>query len=109
MSAGAGTVAPQAGLPVTLNLERMWSSNFKLSAGLVHGFTIADLMDDVAMGSIESDQLISHKMGMSQMQDAYHVFSNASKTGSLKVLISNDFEARRGAGDFAAPAISARL
>merc|ERR1712203_175105 len=48
------------GKPVTLNLERMWYRNFKMTAGMVHGYTINKLMDKITSGDLKAERLISH-------------------------------------------------
>eukprot|EP00940_MAST-03C_sp_MAST-3C-sp2_P003571 g3571.t1 len=78
------------GKPATINLERMWYRNFKMSAGMVHCFTIDALMDQIRTGALQADKLISHKYAMSELSKAYDTFANAGTTGSLKVLIEND-------------------
>ena len=78
------------GKPVTLNLERMWYRNFKMSAGMVHCFTIEELMKRIKNKKLHAKKLISHKFKMSELEKAYHTFANAHLTGSLKVIIEND-------------------
>ncbi len=80
------------GKPVTLHLERMWKRNFTLTAGLVHTHTIPSLMERVKAKDIRPELLISHRFSMSQMMEAYDVFSNAATHKALKVLIENDYK-----------------
>lgn len=77
------------GRPVTLNLERMWYRNFKMSAGMVHGYSIPDLMNRVESGSLRADLLISHHWKLSQIEEAYALF-DSRKDGALKMLLCND-------------------
>merc|ERR1712187_932565 len=77
------------GKPVTLNLERMWYRNFKMTAGMVHGYSIPNLMRKLEEGSLKADKLISHYFKLSQMEEAYALF-NSRKDGALKMLITND-------------------
>ena len=78
------------GQPATINLERMWYRNFKMSAGMVHCHTIDALMDKVQSRQLDADKLITHQFKLSEIDKAYDTFVNASKTGALKVLITND-------------------
>jgi len=77
------------GKPVTLNLERMWYRNFKMTAGMVHGYSIPDLMSRVESGSLQAGLLISHHWKLSQIEEAYALFSSR-KDKALKMLLCND-------------------
>lgn len=77
------------GKPVTLNLERMWYRNFKLTAGMVHGFSIENLMKKIEEGKLHAEKLISHRWKMSEMEKAYALFESR-KDGALKMLLEND-------------------
>lgn len=83
------------GKPVTLNLERMWYRNFKLTAGMVHGYTIKKLMKRLEDAGESSDltvavnKLISHTWKLSQIEEAYELFGSR-RDGALKMLLTND-------------------
>lgn len=77
------------GKPVTLNLERMWYRNFKLTAGMVHGYTINALMDKVNSGDLKAELLISHHWKLCDIETAYELF-DSRKNGALKMLLTND-------------------
>lgn len=77
------------GKPVTLNLERMWYRNFKMTAGMVHGYTIQKLMDKIAAGDLKAERLISHHWKLSDIEPAYEKF-DSRKDGALKMLLTND-------------------
>jgi len=77
------------GRQVTLNLERMWYRNFKMTAGMVHGYSIPDLMRRVEAGSLRADLLISHCWKLSEVEEAYALF-DSRKDGALKMLLEND-------------------
>merc|ERR1712039_778063 len=77
------------GKPVTLNLERMWYRNFKMTAGMVHGYSIPELMRRVEDGTLKADLLISHHWKLSQIEEAYALF-DSRKDGALKMLLCND-------------------
>jgi len=76
------------GRPVTFNLERMWYRNFKLTAGMMHGFSIQDLMDKIEDGSLRADKLITHYFQLCQIAEAYTLF-NSRQDGALKMLLTN--------------------
>lgn len=77
------------GRPVTLNLERMWYRNFTMTAGMVHGYSIPDLMRRVEQGSLKADKLISHRWKLSEIEKAYELFESR-RDGALKMLLVND-------------------
>ena len=47
------------GAPATFNLERLWYRNFTLSAGMVHGFSIPDLMRQIMERWDEDQTMVS--------------------------------------------------
>jgi len=77
------------GKPVTLNLERMWYRNFKMTAGMVHGYTINTLMEKINSGDLKAELLISHHWKLSEIEKAYELFESR-KHGALKMLLTND-------------------
>ena len=78
------------GKAVTLHLEEMWKRNFTMTAGLVHTHTIPMLLATVQSKKLDPRQLISHHLGLSEMDHAYEVFTHAAHHQALKVLITND-------------------
>jgi alcohol dehydrogenase len=78
------------GKPATINLERMWYRNFRMSAGMVHCHTIQMLMDKIESGELSADKLISHHMQLGDMMGAYDAFRNGTQELCLKVLITNN-------------------
>lgn len=78
------------GTSVELNLETLWSHNITLTTGLVDTYTIPMLMKTVRAGTLEPDQLITHRFKLSKIMQAYDVFSNASDEKALKVILEND-------------------
>jgi len=77
------------GKPVTLNLERMWYRNFKLTAGMVHGYSIECLMKKIEEGKLHAEKLISHHWKLSEIEKAYALF-DSRRDGALKMLLEND-------------------
>lgn len=79
------------GKPATINLQEMWRRNFTMTAGLVHTHTIPMLMEQIRIGNLKPELLQSHSFGLSEVKEAYEVFTNAAEHKSLKVMISNDY------------------
>jgi len=77
------------GKPVTLNLERMWYRNFKMTAGMMHGYSIPALMKKIETGDLKAERLVSHYWKLNQIEDAYKLFESR-KDGALKMLLTND-------------------
>lgn len=78
------------GKSVTLHLEHMWKRNFTMTAGLVHTTTIPMLMSTVQSGRLQPRKLISHYLGLSEINHAYDVFTSAANHQALKVIMTND-------------------
>jgi len=81
------------GAPATLNLEKMWYRNFRMTAGMVHTYSIPPLMDAVHKGELAADKLVTHHRNLSQMMENYEIFANPGPHECLKILIKNDVSA----------------
>ncbi len=77
------------GHSVELHIERLWSHNITLTTRLVDTSTVPVLLKMVLSGKIEPKVLISHHFELSNIQEAYETFSNAAKTGALKVILKS--------------------
>ncbi len=75
------------GHSVELHIERLWSQNITLTTRLVDTSTVPVLLKMVLSGKIEPRALISHHFKLADIQEAYETFSNAAKTGALKVIL----------------------
>ncbi|TDW24400.1 zinc-dependent alcohol dehydrogenase family protein [Kribbella kalugense] len=75
------------GAAVTLHLEDLWIKNVTITTGLVDTWTTPRLLAMVAAGRLELSELITHRFGLHEMQDAYDVFSRPAVTGALKVAL----------------------
>ena len=71
------------GEPATLNLETMWYRNFTMTAGMVHCYTMDDLMQKISEGELDASKLISHHFKLSDIALAYQTFAHASDTQCL--------------------------
>ncbi|WP_454884180.1 zinc-dependent alcohol dehydrogenase family protein [Sphingomonas oryzagri] len=75
-----GTEAP-------LHLERLWSHNITITTRLVDTVTTPMLLRTVAADRVRPEELITHRFGLAEIDQAYDTFSQATKTQALKVLI----------------------
>ncbi|MXM64669.1 alcohol dehydrogenase catalytic domain-containing protein [Streptomyces sp. HUCO-GS316] len=78
------------GKPATLHLEALWRKNVTISTGQVDTSSTSWLLDLVTSGRLHISRLVSHTFGLSQMVDAYEVFSHGTSTGALKVVMHRD-------------------
>jgi alcohol dehydrogenase len=78
------------GEPVTLHLEDLWIKNLTLTTGLVDTRSTPTLIKLVASRQIDTSSLVTHRFALSDIEQAYGVFSDAASSGALKVLLSND-------------------
>lgn len=87
-----GTVANVGvhGAPATLHLEELWIKNVTITTGLVDTSTTPRLLSMLAAGRLALPDLITHRFGLDEMQDAYDVFSQAAETGALKVALFSE-------------------
>lgn len=75
------------GKKVNLFLEKLWSHNIKITTRLVDTISTPLLLKFVTTGKLDVQQFISHRFHLTQVDEAYNVFSNAIKNKALKVLI----------------------
>ncbi len=77
------------GEPATLHLEELWIKDVTITTGLVDTFSTPTLLRLIQGGSIDPSPLVTHHFGIDEFDQAYDVFSRASDTGALKVVITN--------------------
>ena len=77
------------GKSVDLQLQKLWIQNITLTTGLVNTNTTAILLKTVQSRKLQLQQLITHRLSLDQIMEAYAVFGNAAKEKALKVIISN--------------------
>ncbi|GAA4833567.1 zinc-dependent alcohol dehydrogenase family protein [Kitasatospora terrestris] len=75
------------GRPATLHLEDLWIKNVTITTGLVDTSTTPLLLEMLAAGRLDTDDLVTHRFGLDEMQDAYDVFADAGSNGALKVAL----------------------
>jgi alcohol dehydrogenase len=75
------------GEPAMLHLEELWIKNVTITTGLVDTFSTPTLLRLIEGGLINPSRLVTHHFGMGEFEKAYDVFSRASDTGALKVVL----------------------
>jgi alcohol dehydrogenase len=75
------------GEPAMLHLEELWIKNVTITTGLVDTFSTPTLLRLIEGGLINPSPLVTHHFGMGDFEKAYEVFSRASDTGALKVVL----------------------
>jgi alcohol dehydrogenase len=76
------------GKPVTLHLERLWARNVTITTGLVDTYSTPTLLRLLTSHQIDAQRFVTHRFGFDEFVRAYDVFSRASETGALKVVLS---------------------
>ncbi|MFE2016362.1 alcohol dehydrogenase catalytic domain-containing protein [Streptomyces sp. NPDC059491] len=75
------------GAPATLHLEDLWIKDVTLTTGLVDTFSTPMLLRMMAAGRLPTSELVTHRFGLAQMEEAYDVFGRAAETGAVKVAL----------------------
>ena len=85
-----GTVANVGvhGTPATLHLEDLWIKDVTIKTGLVDTSSTPTLLKLLASRQVNAKQFVTHHFAMDDFMTAYDVFSRASQTGALKVVIT---------------------
>ncbi len=76
------------GEPATLHLETLWTRDVTITTGLVDTYSTPTLSRLIATHQLDAAPFATHHFRLDQMMEAYDVFSNASETGALKVVIT---------------------
>ncbi len=77
------------GEPATLHLETLWTRDVTITTGLVDTYSTPTLSRLIATHQLDAARFATHHFRLDQMMEAYDVFSNASETGALKVVITH--------------------
>jgi len=75
------------GAPATLHLETLWTRDVRITTGLVDAYSTPTLSRLIATHQINAARFATHHFPLDGVMEAYEVFSNASQTGALKVVI----------------------
>lgn len=76
------------GEPATLHLERLWIRDVTITTGLVDTFSTPTLLRLTTSHQLDASKFITHHFELDEFMDAYDVFSRASETGALKVVVT---------------------
>ena len=71
-----------------LHLEDIWSRNLSITTGLVDTYATPMLLRLMAGGQLDPLRFVTHEFGLDEFEAAYDVFSRASETGALKVVLN---------------------
>lgn len=90
--AAGGTIANVGvhGAKADLHLEHLWSRNITITTRLVDTVSTPQLLRMVEAKQLDPGELVTHHFAMTDMMDAYEVFSRAAETKALKVIIEAD-------------------
>ena len=75
------------GGPATLHLEDLWVRDITVTTGLVDTFSTPTLLRMVAAGRLDPDWMITHRLGLPEIQDGYDAFTDPNGSGALKVAL----------------------
>lgn len=81
------------GGPATLHLEELWIRDVTITTGLVDTSSTPVLLRMVATRQLDSDWMITHRLGLPEIQEGYDVFAAPDDSGALKVAL---FQNNRG-------------
>lgn len=76
------------GKSVDLKLQNLWIKNINISTGLVSAYSLPELLDEVAKGSIDPSPIITHHFKFDEFEHAYDVFKNAATTKAMKIVLT---------------------
>jgi alcohol dehydrogenase len=76
------------GKPATLHLEELWIKDVTITTGLVDTFSTPTFLKLLAGHQLDATRFATHHFTLDQFMDAYDVFSRASETGALKVVLT---------------------
>jgi alcohol dehydrogenase len=76
------------GNPATLHLETLWTRDVTITTGLVDTYSTPTLSRLMATHQLDAARFATHHFTLGEFMKAYDVFSNASETGALKVVLT---------------------
>ena len=87
--AAGGTIANIGvhGIKVDLHLEKLWDRNISITTRLVDTVSTPMLLNTLRSHRIDPKLLITHRLKLGQIIEAYETFGNAARTKALKVII----------------------
>jgi alcohol dehydrogenase len=78
------------GKPVNLHLEDLWTRDVTITTGLVDTYSTPTLLRLVAGRQVDVQRFVTHRFALGEMMEAYDVFSRASETAALKVVLTRE-------------------
>jgi alcohol dehydrogenase len=75
------------GCKVDLHLEHLWSHNVTITTRLVDTVSVPMLMKAVQAGRVDPTPLITHRLPLARILEAYDTFARAADTKALKVIL----------------------
>jgi alcohol dehydrogenase len=76
------------GQPVELRLDQLWRANLGITLGQVNADSLGMLLKLVAQDRLAIAEFVTHRFSLSHILDAYGVFTDAARTGALKLAIA---------------------
>jgi len=76
------------GKPAAFHLEDQWIRDITVTTGLVDAYSTPTLLRLIASGQLDAARLVTHRFAFDDFDQAYEVFSHASDTGAIKVVLS---------------------
>ncbi len=76
------------GHSVEFRLEDLWIKNVTIRTGLVNTNTIPVLMRFLESGGIDAESLVTHRLALNDIEQAYDVFSRAASEKAIKILLT---------------------
>jgi alcohol dehydrogenase len=75
------------GAPVQLHLEQLWDKDVTITTGLVDTYSTPTLLTLLGRGRLELPELITHRLGLDEIQDGYDLFSDPATSGAMKIVL----------------------
>lgn len=76
------------GQPVQFDLDKLWIKNVTVTTGLVSTNSTAELIAAVLKRKLSPERLVTHHFDFTEIEKAYHVFKEASRSQAIKVILS---------------------
>jgi alcohol dehydrogenase len=76
------------GKPAALHLEEQWTRDITVTTGLVDTYSTPRLLRLLGSGQLDTRRFVTHRLGLTEFDEAYDVFSRAADTGAIKVVLS---------------------
>ncbi|KAK9432547.1 hypothetical protein V1505DRAFT_364972 [Lipomyces doorenjongii] len=81
---------PKPGVDVAIGRRLIYVENISITTGLVSANTTSMLLNPLQSGKMKPNQLITHRLQLSQIERAYDIVGNASKEHAINMYIETD-------------------